>query len=67
MLVSWTAPVVPNTADINRFVVRYHPIDSDDDTTERSVSAAFNSLILRGKRTSVPLPSKTGRDRFVFY
>ncbi|XP_076120561.1 fibronectin 1a [Alosa pseudoharengus] len=47
MLVSWTAPIVPNKADINRFIVRYHPIDSDDDITERSVSAAFNNLILR--------------------
>ncbi|XP_063069923.1 fibronectin 1a [Engraulis encrasicolus] len=47
MLVYWTAPIVPNPHDINRFLIRYHPIDIDHDITERSVSGAFNNLILR--------------------
>ncbi|XP_031137641.1 fibronectin 1a isoform X2 [Sander lucioperca] len=46
MEVTWVAPRVPNTADINSFLVRYHPIDDEDDTTEISAGGS-NSVVLR--------------------
>uniref|UniRef100_H2RSP8 Fibronectin n=1 Tax=Takifugu rubripes TaxID=31033 RepID=H2RSP8_TAKRU len=38
MEVTWNSPRVPNHADINAFLVRYHPIDDEDDMTEISVT-----------------------------
>uniref|UniRef100_A0A8C6V4Q2 Fibronectin n=1 Tax=Neogobius melanostomus TaxID=47308 RepID=A0A8C6V4Q2_9GOBI len=45
--VSWTAPPVPNRADINSYLIRYHPIDDEDDNTETSVGGNENSVVLR--------------------
>ncbi|KAL0985624.1 hypothetical protein UPYG_G00159580 [Umbra pygmaea] len=47
MQVTWTAPVVPNPARINSFVVRYHPIDDEDDITESSVGGKADSVVLK--------------------
>lgn len=46
MEVTWVAPHVPNTADINNFLIRYHPIDDEDDITETS-SGSRNNVVLR--------------------
>ncbi|KAM7380780.1 hypothetical protein PAMP_004053 [Pampus punctatissimus] len=45
MEVTWVAPHVPNAADINSFLIRYHPIDDEDDITE--TSAGSNYVVLR--------------------
>ncbi|KAM9346885.1 fibronectin-like [Symphorus nematophorus] len=45
--VTWTSPHVPNSADINNYLVRYHPIDDEDDNTETSVTDGSNSVVLR--------------------
>ncbi|KAJ0005941.1 hypothetical protein NQD34_015835 [Periophthalmus magnuspinnatus] len=45
--VSWVAPPVPNRADINSYLIRYHPIDDEDDNTETSVAGSENSVVLR--------------------
>ncbi|XP_064185485.1 fibronectin-like isoform X2 [Anguilla rostrata] len=45
--VTWTAPTVLTSADITRFIVRYHPINNDDDVTERNVGGNTNSVVLR--------------------
>ncbi|KAG9349034.1 hypothetical protein JZ751_029352 [Albula glossodonta] len=45
--VTWTAPTVPNPADIARYIIRYHPINNDDDITERNVPGHSNSIVLR--------------------
>uniref|UniRef100_A0AAR2KL85 Fibronectin n=1 Tax=Pygocentrus nattereri TaxID=42514 RepID=A0AAR2KL85_PYGNA len=34
MIVSWTAPNVPRPDEIDSYVIRYHPVDDEDDTTE---------------------------------
>ncbi|XP_030642527.1 fibronectin 1a [Chanos chanos] len=47
MLVSWNAPTVPNVFDIQRYIVRYHPIDDEDDITERNVNGNSNNIVLR--------------------
>ncbi|XP_041724498.1 fibronectin 1a isoform X2 [Coregonus clupeaformis] len=47
MQVTWTAPVVPNPADINSFVIRYHPIDDEDDITESSVGGNADTVVLK--------------------
>ncbi|KAM6946259.1 fibronectin 1a [Aplochiton taeniatus] len=43
--VTWSAPRVPNTADVDGFLVRYHPVDDEDDITETSARA--NSVVLK--------------------
>ncbi|MFT7817927.1 fibronectin-like, partial [Arapaima gigas] len=48
MQVTWAAPVVPKPRDINRFVVRYHPSNNDDDIMERNVGGNTNSIVLQG-------------------
>ncbi|XP_073329393.1 fibronectin-like [Pagrus major] len=45
--VTWVSPRVPNSADINNFLVRYHPIDDEDDITETSVDDGSNRVVLR--------------------
>lgn len=45
--VTWFAPVVPNSADINSYLIRYHPIDDEDDNTETSVGGSDNRVVLR--------------------
>ncbi|XP_056144815.1 fibronectin-like isoform X2 [Lampris incognitus] len=47
MEVIWVSPHVPNPADINSFLIRYHPIDDDDDITETSVGGRTNNVVLR--------------------
>uniref|UniRef100_A0A668AUF8 Fibronectin n=1 Tax=Myripristis murdjan TaxID=586833 RepID=A0A668AUF8_9TELE len=47
MEVTWVSPHVPNRADINSFLIRYHPIDDDDDTVETSVGGLTNYVVLR--------------------
>ncbi|XP_062312736.1 fibronectin 1a [Osmerus eperlanus] len=44
---SWSRPAVPNPAHIGEYLVRYHPIDEDDDTTETRVEDNTNSVVLR--------------------
>ncbi|KAL6100569.1 fn1 [Pungitius sinensis] len=45
--VTWVPPIVPNPADINNFLIRYHPIDDEDDITETSAEDGSNSVVLR--------------------
>ncbi|KAK9969618.1 hypothetical protein ABG768_027777 [Culter alburnus] len=47
MLVTWNAPQVPKSSDIDRYIIRYHPVDDDDDTTERTVEGSENFVVLR--------------------
>ncbi|KAM4609164.1 fibronectin-like [Polymixia lowei] len=47
MEVTWVSPHVPNVADINSYLIRYHPIDDDDDITETSVGGRTNNVVLR--------------------
>uniref|UniRef100_A0A8C6PUA9 Fibronectin n=1 Tax=Nothobranchius furzeri TaxID=105023 RepID=A0A8C6PUA9_NOTFU len=45
--VSWISPQVPNTADINNFFIRYHPVDDEDEITEVSVEGETTSVVLK--------------------
>uniref|UniRef100_A0A672H536 Fibronectin n=1 Tax=Salarias fasciatus TaxID=181472 RepID=A0A672H536_SALFA len=45
--VTWFAPSVPNPADIDNFLIRYHPIDDEDEITETSVGGSDSSVVLR--------------------
>ncbi|XP_062259140.1 fibronectin 1a [Platichthys flesus] len=45
--VTWVTPFVPNSADINSFLIRYHPIDDEDDITETSAGGRDNNVVLR--------------------
>ncbi|XP_005801284.1 fibronectin-like [Xiphophorus maculatus] len=45
--VTWVSPQVPNTSDINSFIIRYHPIDNEDEITETSVGGDTNRVVLR--------------------
>ncbi|XP_062862520.1 fibronectin 1a [Trichomycterus rosablanca] len=47
MTVRWTAPRVPKPNDISRYIIRYHPIDDEDDITERNVDGNIRNVILR--------------------
>nr|XP_020494095.1 fibronectin-like [Labrus bergylta] len=45
--VTWVSPQVPNAADINSYLIRYHPIDDEDDLTETSTGGKSNNVVLR--------------------
>ncbi len=47
MLVTWKAPQVPKSSDIERYIIHYHPVDDDDDTIEHTVDGNTNYVVLR--------------------
>lgn len=47
MTVSWTAPTVPKPNEIDRYIIHYHPIDDENDNTERVVDGNVQRIILR--------------------
>uniref|UniRef100_A0A3Q3QYJ5 Fibronectin n=1 Tax=Monopterus albus TaxID=43700 RepID=A0A3Q3QYJ5_MONAL len=46
MEVSWVPPPVPNSDNINRFLITFNPTDNEDDTRETSVGGKTNQVML---------------------
>ncbi|KAF6723349.1 Fibronectin [Oryzias melastigma] len=44
---TWVPPAVPNPANINSFIIRYHPTDDEDEITETSVGGGTDRVVLR--------------------
>nr|XP_055070732.1 fibronectin 1a isoform X8 [Misgurnus anguillicaudatus] len=47
MKVTWNSPQVSIPSNINRYIVRYHPVDDEDDTVEHTVKGYSNFVNLQ--------------------
>ncbi|KAK1789028.1 hypothetical protein P4O66_014983, partial [Electrophorus voltai] len=47
LTLSWATPRVPRPSEIHRYIIRYHPVDDEDDITERTVDGNAHSDVLR--------------------